>query len=92
MAGQGDPIAQYNLAVMDMNMQGPLASTDPIGMWLERFCDQNIAVLFLFYWPLCIPNRAYTAPDGESSIPAPTNYYITAINGVRMVVLLILTN
>lgn len=32
MAEQGDPIAQYNLAVMDMNIQGPLASTDQIGV------------------------------------------------------------
>jgi uncharacterized protein len=44
MASQGDPIAQYNLAVMDMNIQGPLASTDQIGMWLEKSCNQNFAL------------------------------------------------
>jgi uncharacterized protein len=44
MAEQGDPIAQYNLAVMDMNIQGPLASTDQIGIWLEKSCNQNFAL------------------------------------------------
>ncbi len=44
MAEQGDPIAQYNLAVMDMNIQGPLASTDQIGMWLDKSCAQNFAL------------------------------------------------